>query len=294
MRLLRAATLTTPDPHATMALYAEWLGYQRVESGVIGKDLATSWGAPETAGRDYVVARPGSGADVLLRFVAGDPPDDYVPLRSYGWAAIEICVQDTEAVHRRLAGSPFEIIGPPRRLDGMPAIFPMQVKGPDGEIVYLTQIDADLPECDLPRAASPIDQLFIAVLACSDLDASIAWFERRLGIVGGAQIDITYTMLAKSFGLPIEHKHRIAAGLDGRDCFLEFDQYPRAAAPRPRHAGALPPGIALTSLWHRAIDMIDADWITPPQRRSGAIYGGATAGTLRAPDDTLIEIIEVL
>jgi catechol 2,3-dioxygenase-like lactoylglutathione lyase family enzyme len=292
--LLRAATLTTPDPHATMALYAEWLGYQRVESGVIGKDLATSWGAPETAGRDYVVARPGSGADVLLRFVAGDPPDDYVPLRSYGWAAIEICVQDTEAVHRRLAGSPFEIIGPPRRLDGMPAIFPMQVKGPDGEIVYLTQIDADLPECDLPRAASPIDQLFIAVLACSDLDASIAWFERRLGIVGGAQIDITYTMLAKSFGLPIEHKHRIAAGLDGRDCFLEFDQYPRAAAPRPRHAGALPPGIALTSLWHRAIDMIDADWITPPQRRSGAIYGGATAGTLRAPDDTLIEIIEVL
>jgi hypothetical protein len=101
-------------------------------------------------------------------------------------------------------------------------------------------------------------------------------------------------MLAKSFGLPIERKHRIAAGLDGRDCFLEFDQYPPEATPRSRSAGALPPGIALTSLWHRAIETIDADWITPPRRRFGAIYRGALSGTLRAPDDTLIEIIEVL
>jgi catechol 2,3-dioxygenase-like lactoylglutathione lyase family enzyme len=293
MRLLRAATLTTPNPQATMALYAQWLDYEQIEAGVIDDDLAAAWGAPVAAGRAYVVARPRSGSDVLLRFVAGDPPRDYVPLRSYGWAAIEICVQDTEAVHRRLASSPFEIIGPPRRLDGMPVIFPMQVKGPDGEIVYLTQIDADLPDCDLPRAASLIDSLFIAVLACSDLDASIDWFERRLGIAGGAKVDITYTMLAKSFGLPIEHKHRIAAGLDGRDCFLEFDQYPPAATARPRLPGALPPCVALTSFWHRAINSIDADWITPPRRRSGAIYRGATTGTLRAPDDTLVEIIEV-
>ena len=41
--------------------------------------------------------------------------------------------------------SPFEIIGPPREIDGVPAIYPLQVRGPDEEIVYLTQIRADLP-----------------------------------------------------------------------------------------------------------------------------------------------------
>ncbi len=73
MRLLRAATLTTPNPQATMALYAQWLDYEQIEAGVIDDDLAAAWGAPVAAGRAYVVARPRSGSDVLLRFVAGDP-----------------------------------------------------------------------------------------------------------------------------------------------------------------------------------------------------------------------------
>ena len=198
MELLRAATLTVPDPEATAARYGEWLDYSVVERGVVPHDLAVAWGCPASAGRTFVVCRPASGADVFIRFVQGDPPADYRPLRTFGWAAIEICTRDTIAVNARMERSPFEIIGPPRELDGMPAIFPMQVKGPDQEIVYLTQIRQNLPAYDLPRADALIDKLFILVLACSDMQASLDWFETVLKLSPGRSMDIVYTMIAKA------------------------------------------------------------------------------------------------
>jgi len=124
---------------------------------------------------------PASGTDIYLRLIEQPAHPDFVPLRSYGWAAIEICVEDVLAANERILESPFEVIGPPREIDGLPAIYPMQVRGPDQEIVYLTQIREDLPEFDLPRAEAPIDRLFILVLACSDMHASLDWIEERIG-----------------------------------------------------------------------------------------------------------------
>lgn len=291
MELLRAATLTVPDPEATAARYGEWFDYAIVERGVVADDLAIAWGCPASAGRDFVVCRPASNAAVLIRFVQGNPPADYLPLRTYGWAAIEICVQDTLAVNARMEGSPFRIIGAPRELDGMPAIFPMQVRGPDQEIVYLTQIRENLPAYDLPRAASPIDKLFIVVLACSNMQASRDWFERELRLSPGPSMDIVYTMIAAAFDLPVEQKHTIATMSHVRDCFLELDQYPDAATPRSTEAGALPPGIAMTTFRHPDFDALTG-WITPPVVRDGIFYGGRRAGTLRAPDGVLVEVIE--
>lgn len=294
MRLLRAATLATPIVADAARRYAEWLDYRIVEEGFVPADLARAWGAPGTSGRRYAVLAPASGAGVFLRLVEQDPPADYRPLRSFGWAAIEICVTDVLAVDRRMKASPFEIIGPPREIPGLPAIFPMQVKGPDQEIVYLTQIRDDLPAYDLPRAKTLVDIFFIAVLACSDMEASLRWFERTLGLSPGRSMDIEYTMLAASFGAPKEQLYTIATMTHGRDVFLEFDQYPDAAIIRPQARGALPPGVAMVTLLHPEFDAIDGDWITPPQRREGAICGGGRAGVLRAPDGTLVEVVEAL
>ena len=293
MKLLRAATLTTPDPDATAARYGEWLDYSVVERGVIDAGLATSWGCPASAGKRYVLAQPASGADVYLRFAEGVGHPDYRPLRTYGWNAIEICVQDVLAVNDRMARSPFEIIGPPRELDGMPSIFPMQVKGPDQEIVYLTQIRGNLPAYDLPRAASLIDKLFILVMGCSDMRASIDWFEHHVGLSFGREIELIYTMIAQAYGLPVDQKHTISTGVHERDVFLEFDQYPDAAIPRPGQPGELPPGIALCTLKHPDFDSVKGPWIVEPVRREGALYGGGRVGTLVAPDGTLVEIVEV-
>lgn len=294
MKLLRAATLLVADPDATAARYREWLDYSVVEEGTVPDDLAASWGAQAAAGRRFVVAQPASGADVFLRFVEGEPHPDYRPLRTHGWAAIEICVQDVLAANARMERSPFEIIGPPREIEGLPAIYPMQVKGPDGEIVYLTQIRSDLPAYDLPRAGAPIDKLFIVVLACSDLKASIAWFVEHVKLELGREMDIVYTMLANSFGLPVEDLHTIATVIHGRDVFLEFDQYPPQATPRPVRPGELPSGISLCTLKHPEFDSVSGPWLTPPVRREGPVYGGGRVGTLRAPDGTLVEIVEMV
>jgi catechol 2,3-dioxygenase-like lactoylglutathione lyase family enzyme len=292
MQLLRAATLTTPDVETTENRYQEWLRYRTIERGEVPEDLALSWGAPASAGRRYVVMQPESGAPVFLRFIEGTPQPEYRCLRTYGWAAVELCVLDVLKVNARLQRSPFEIIGPPRELDGLPTIFPMQVKGPDREILFLTQIRADLPDYDLPRAQSLIDRPFIVVLACSDLRASLRWFEDTVGLKIGREMEIIYSVLSNAFGMPPGHKHLLATVAHERDCFLELDQYPKGAAIRRGERGELEPGVALVSFLHPALAGIEGAWITQPQPRGGVVYGGRRAGTLRAPDGSLVELLE--
>jgi hypothetical protein len=79
-----------------------------------------------------------------------------------------------------------------------------------------------------------------------------------------------------------------------RDVFLELDQYPGAATPRPVHAGELPPGIAIATFKHPEFDRLTGPWIVPPARRDGIVYKGGRAGTMRAPDGTLVEVVETV
>ena len=149
----------------------------------------------------------------------------------------------------------------------------------------------------LPRAQAPIDSLFILVMGCSDLPASLAWLERHVGLaVGRARLDIVYTMLAKAYGTPLEELHTIATMTHGRDVFLELDQYPAAAIERPRHAGWLPPGIAVGSFAHPNFERLaataDGSGAAAPIRHPGCVYAGRMAMTLRAPDGTLVEILD--
>jgi hypothetical protein len=79
--------------------------------------------------------------------------------------------------------------------------------------------------------------------------------------------------------------------IHGRDVFLELDQYPAAATPRPRHPGHLPPGISMATLKHPEFDRLEGPWISPPAEHAGIIYDGARVGTMRAPDGTLLEVV---
>jgi hypothetical protein len=296
MKLLRAATVCVGDLDRSIETYARWLDYRLVETGALDAGLAAAWRAPASAGSRTAVLRPASGRDVFLRFVESPPHPAYVPLRSHGWAAIEICVTDVLATHERLQRSPFAVIGPPREIEGLDAIFPMQVQGPDAEIVYLTQIRGDLPDFDLPRAQAPIDSLFILVMGCSNLAASLSWLERHAGLaVGRARLDIVYTMLARAYGTPPGDLHSIATMTHGRDVFLELDQYPAAAVARPRHAGRLAPGVAVGSFAHPDFARLaDGSRVAGAAvgRHPGCVYAGRAAMTLCAPDGTLVEIVD--
>jgi hypothetical protein len=245
------------------------------------------------AERKFVVMQPASGTPVFLRFVDAPRIPAYRALRSFGWAALELCVQDVQAVARSLIDSPFEMIGPPADVPGLPSIYPMQVEGPDGEVLYLTQILRGGVGSGLPTARSPVDALFIAVLACADMAGSAAWFGAQFGLSVASPVSISYRMLARAFDLPREQLHALTTASDsGGDICLEFDQYPAAATARPRQGGHLPAGMAICTLTHPDPQAIEGPWHSALARHPGRVYHGRLSGTLLTPEGALVEVVE--
>jgi hypothetical protein len=278
---------------AAAGRYARWLDYGVVEQGSVPADLAQAWGAPASAGRPYVVMQPASGSPVFLRFVEGDPVSGYLPIRSYGWAATEICVTDVEAVNERMiASDDFDVIGDPKPLDGFPNVKPMQVRGPDQEIVYLTEIRVDDPSSGLPKPKSLIDRPFILVLACPDLGVTAQWMADVLELEVTDPVAINYTMITLAFGLPETDKHALVIAKWDGQTFLEADQYPDGATVRPCNPGALPPGVSIVSMVHPDFARLEGHWVSPPVVREGALYAGRRVGVLKTPEGALLEVME--
>jgi catechol 2,3-dioxygenase-like lactoylglutathione lyase family enzyme len=292
MTLLKCATHVVADVPAAIARYQAWMDYRLVEQGEVPADLAAAWQAPASVGRPYALLQPASGEAVFLRFVEGDPVPEYVPIRSYGWAAIELCVADVEAVNTRMIESPFEVIGPPKNLDGFATVKPMQVRGADQETVYLTEILQPGPDTGLPQPRSLIDRPFIMVLACPDLRKSAQWVKDVLGLPVIDPVAIHYSMITLSFGLDEDAKTELVTARGGGQVFLELDQYPEGATERPRHPGALVPGVAITTMLYPDFARLEPHWASPPVVREGALYAGRRSGVLLTPEGALLEVIE--
>lgn len=292
MTLLKCATHVVADVAAAAGRYSTWMGYRAVEQGAVAEDLAIAWLAPASAGRPYVLMQPESGEAVFLRFVEGDPVASYQPIRTYGWAAIELCVTDVDAVAAKMLQSPFDVIGPPRPLDGFATIKPMQVRGADLETVYLTQIFKPGEETGLPQPRSLVDRPFIMVLASHDLPATVQWVREVLGLPVIDPVPIRYSMINLAFGLDPETRTDIVTARGNGQVFLEIDQYPAEATSRERHPGALPPGVAITTMLHPDFARLEGHWASPPVVREGPLYGGRRTGLLRTPEGALLEVIE--
>jgi len=289
---LRAATMTVGDIDNAIDRYTRWFDYVALEQGVIAPDLARAWAAPGVAGSRYAVLRPASGLAVDLRLIERPPIPDFSAMARPGWTALELCVADVHTVHARMQASPFVVVGPPNAIASLPTIHPMQVEGPDGEFVFLTQILAGGSAEGLPAAHAPIDALFICVLGCQDMAACARWLEQTLGLIIAPPLDIPYRTLSRALGMAPDTRHTICtASRDGR-LFLELDQYPAGSVPRVALPGDLVPGVAVVTLWHDKLDTIPGPWLTPPSARAGAIYDGCRTGVLRMPEGALVELVE--
>jgi hypothetical protein len=289
---LRSATLVVPDVEATTERYTQWFDYSVVEKGIVTSSLAKFWLSPSSAGKRYTVLQPSSLAPVFLRFVEGDDVPDYQPMRTYGWTATEICVQDVEAVNERMLRSPFKIIGVPKLLDGFPTVKPMQVRGVDGEIVYLTEILVAEPSLRLPVVESLIDRPFIMVLACSDLKKSIGWVKDVFGLSVSDPVKVLNSMISDSFQIDPREKHELCIVKGDGQTFLELDQFPVGATERPQCTDALPPGVAITTIMFPDFERLSRHWAVQPVTREGVIYGGRRVGMLRTPDGAFLEVVE--
>jgi catechol 2,3-dioxygenase-like lactoylglutathione lyase family enzyme len=258
-----AVTVTSADVGASLATYGAGLGYAELARGVVTSEQAAAWGAASVAGRDWALAGPPpgdggastsaeggrvAGAPGAVRFVESRRPPGYLPLRHTGWAALEIAVQDVEAVAAGVEAAGFRVLRRPQALSSTTALRAMQVCGPDGEVVYLTQQLRHLDAFELPVPTLPVDGVFVAVLAARDLEVARAFYEQRFAVRRASDHPVAIKVLNDSFGLPDETAHRLSSLQLAGECLLEIDQYPAAATPRHGVPGELPPGVAVVTL----------------------------------------------
>ncbi len=285
---------TVPDIDHALSAYRDVLGLDQLELGTLSSDLASSWGCPANAGSPYAVLRPKSGAPCWFRLVEQPDHPEFKPTTTYGWAAFETTVEDVWHWPEALPADLFEIVGPPKVLENIePAFIPMQALGPGREMIYLNQVLGDLPDTDLPRAGSPVDKIFIVVLATPSREDSIAWYVDNLGLVRGADYTLPYSMINDAFGLAPDTQTTITMVSHGRMPIVEVDDYPAEAKKRARHEGMLPPGNAMVTLAVESLDACTAQWLSLPTKRDGALYEGRRAATAIGAGGELVECVEV-
>ncbi len=284
---------TLPDLDAGIRAYRDVLGLDLVDEGRLEEELAASWNCPANSSSRFATLRPKSGEPCWLRLVEQPAHEAFEPTTTFGWAAFELTVEDVWRWPDALPADLFTIVGPPKTLENMePAFIPMQALGPGREMIYLNQVLRNMPDSDLPRARSPVDRIFIVVLAARDREASIAWYRDRLRLERGSDFTLPYSMINNAFGLPAETLTTLTMVSQGRMPIVEVDDYPPAASERPRQPGMLPPGNALVTLAIDDLARCGVEWISPPAYRQGTIYAGRRAGTVQGLAGELVELIE--
>ena len=284
----KMATIGAPNLDNVAPLYKEWLGYDTVARGEVAADLAASWGAPESAGRPYVVMQPESGADVFIRAVEINPVANYKAMTTWGWNAIEIICDDPDAVYDKLINSPFTLLGEPKGLNNYPSIRATQFKGLAEDVLYLTAETGDRSNSLLPRPGAFVGRIFIMVVAGPDIQALQDFYADTFNMERGQIRDSPVDLINVAQGLPLGSGRPLTTlRLKQHGNLFELDGYGSNTGPRPRNEGQLPPGVAMTSITVDNLDDMNVDFITDPI----AAYESRTATTI-GPAGELLELIE--
>lgn len=242
---LRHATLIVAEASALTDAYG-LLGLAPVGRDMVSTAQAQTWCRPALAGCAVTwLAAPDSPA--LLRVIESPAAATRPTRLCHGWLALEILVRDVDELGRRLQGSTFEIVGAPADLAVSPAIRAMQVVGPAGEMLYLTQVKQPVPPFELPlstelTAAQDLGALFIGVMSVPDREAALNACG-PLAPRATLRFDTRVTVLSRALERPLDHPWPVATlQWAGRSLF-EIDEVrdERVASPAP---GQPPDGLA--------------------------------------------------
>lgn len=241
--------IMTTDLAIASRCYQKWFEYRETTRGRFNATLARAWGINDLENRDWKYITPGGRPELGgIRLIEGDQLKAKTkPLTQLGWAAAELSVMDVDAIAVRLASSPFEIIGPPRSLGSNPSIKAMQVIGPHGEVLYLTDVRAYKGKLDLCKAEWRFDRTFIVVIASNDLEHSLRHYESLFQVKRVSDQKVRIPILSKAFDLPSETTHRISSLQLAGSALIEIDQYPESAIQKPQNRDALPSGLLMIS-----------------------------------------------
>ncbi|HEY0941432.1 MAG TPA: hypothetical protein VGE08_15135 [Steroidobacter sp.] len=246
-------TVVARDVGAVVDAYKDGLGLVVVHDRVMPSTIAAAWGQPMLAGRRLVLL----GADVhdpsthWLRVLHDPDATAPRPMQRAGWLALEILVRDVRALAARLRNSAFKVLGEPRALEVNDNIWAMQVAGPAGETLYLTEVRGPAPPFQLPEPARlDAQRLFIPVLSAADREDALRFYEELNG-VAGLRFETRVSALNSMLGVDPERKRAVGTlQLDGAS-LIEVDEVPEHEPLRADDA-RLPSGLAMVSLLARA------------------------------------------
>lgn len=214
-------TVISTDLDRASSSYADHLGL--VPGDVLELDAATAGalGFSELAGCRARTLSNSAGRQWLMQVEYPDAiPRD--ALSTYGWLSQEIAVEDVDALAASLGDTAFTVLRPPRDLDMSNLIRACQVRGPDGEILYLTQVNGPVEGSELPLNARGVDHLFIAVLSTPDRDATLHHYEALSGN-RGINFETRISVVNQHRGWDLERKHPIATLQFAGRCLIEID-----------------------------------------------------------------------
>jgi hypothetical protein len=285
--------VATPDIGLSLKDYHGRLGLNLISDAPVGVELAAAWGLPDLASRRMATLQPQSSVECFLRLIEQDLPVDFKPTTTYGWGSYEITVQDVMNWPSKLDGSGFRIIGEPKEIPSMPYFIAMQMLGRGEEMIYLNETLMNTPSTDLPPASSPVDHMFIVILATPDREKTVNWYAEKLKLDESDTFVIEYTMINQAFGMPAGTTSALTMVQKGRLPIVEVDDYPSQAEFRQAPEGGLPPGNSLVSLAVNSLDEIDLPFIAPPKILDGPVYGGRRSATVIGTAGEYLELIEI-
>ena len=284
-------TSTTQDLDRALGAYQSALGYRLVETGRISPEQAGFWQAPKTAGRRFGILAPADGEIVHLRLIE-NPLAAHIPAHAtFGWNVTEFNVGAVGELAKDLAGGPFRHVAGPAPLSMNTDITAMQALGPDGELVYFTQIDPTEKTKHLPHRDQGVGRVFIMVLGVRDYQAARSDFDQHFGSKMTDPIPFSSPRLSGPLNLPDDHAFQLGlVRLPGKFS-LEIDELGDFAKARPVNDGDLPPGIAIVSFGIKSFDQVAATF-GQNAHQAGAPFGTQRAVIVRGPGDALFELVE--
>ena len=246
---IETVTILTQDLDKSAAMYIsafEW--QQRDGQAQVSQEQAKLWGTENIAGSKMLEV---AGINGGVRFIERPDLQSTEPLRTFGWTALEICVNDVNRYVDRAVAAGFRVLNEAVPLAGSEKPLPLiaaQLAGINGEVVYITQILSEVPNFELPDVSKESGSIFICVLGASNLEKSRETLEANFEVRRASDREVAIKVINRVYEKDLATLHRISSlQLSGRNA-IEIDQMPMDAKPRDAVIGNLPAGISMVSV----------------------------------------------
>ena len=243
---IETVTILTHDLSKSAAMYISAFGWQDKRSEyLLSAEEANRWQATKLTSAKVLEV---CGINGGVRFIESTTYQNPLPLRTFGWSALEMCVDDVHKYVAQAVEAGFEVLNEAVPLAGTAKPLPLiaaQLAGINGEVVYITQILSKVPNFELPDVSKESGSIFICVLGASDLEKSREVLESNFEVRRASDREVAIKVINRVYEKPLETLHRLSSlQLSGRNA-IEIDQLPIEGERRDIAPNYLAPGISV-------------------------------------------------